>query len=70
MDDTRKPPQAGEQTVRCTACVHYFITHDLRFPYGCRRLDFKSWRQPMLDVLESSGRPCLYFLAKRRGGGE
>ncbi len=52
---------------RCTACRHYFITHDPQFPYGCRALDFKSWRQPMLDVLESSGRPCLYFRPKESG---
>lgn len=70
MDDA--PPQPAEgarDTVRCSACVHYFITHDPVFPYGCRALNFKSWRQPMLDVIEASGRPCLYFQPKRQGGG-
>jgi len=68
---TREPPDSGPdagEAVRCTACVHYFVTHDQAFPYGCRRLAFKSWRLPMLDVLESSGRPCLYFAAKRSSG--
>lgn len=53
--------------VRCTACAHYFVTHDTGFPHGCRAMDFKSRRLPMLDVQESSGRPCLYFQGKRRG---
>lgn len=70
MDDATSPPVEGARdTVRCTACVHYFITHDPVFPYGCRTLNFKSWRQPMLDVIEASGQPCLYFRAKRRDGG-
>lgn len=53
---------------RCRDCIHYHITHDPAFPYGCRALDFKSWRQPMLDVLASSGQPCLYFRARPRSG--
>lgn len=55
-----------ERPPRCTACRHYFITHDTSFPHGCRALDFKSWRLPMLDVLESSGQSCLFFCLKRR----
>jgi len=61
-------PPGALVSVRCTACVHYFVTHDAVLPHGCRRLDFKSARLPMLDVLESSGQPCLYFQPKRRGG--
>jgi hypothetical protein len=62
------PTDAPPRDVRCTRCAHYFITHDPAFPYGCRALDFKSWRPPMLDVLESSGQPCLYFQAREAGG--
>lgn len=61
-------PGGKERPPRCTACQHYFITHDTSFPHGCRALDFKSWRLPMLDVLESSGQPCMYFQGKRREG--
>ena len=68
MSDEKSVSDPGRDVVRCTACAHYFVTHDPAFPYGCRALDFKSWRLPMLDVLESSGRPCLYFQPKRRGG--
>ena len=51
---------------RCTACTNYYITHDLKFPYGCRALRFKSARQPIQDVIETSGQPCLYFQAKKK----
>ena len=68
MDDGKRPrPGAAAGTVRCTACAHYFISHDVAFPDGCRALDFKSGRLPMLDVQASSGRACLYFQAKRGG---
>lgn len=62
------PPPDESRTVRCIACVHYFVTHDPSFPHGCRALEFRSWRSPMLDVLEASGQPCLYFQEKRRSG--
>jgi hypothetical protein len=45
----------------CTRCIHYYITYDVNFPYGCRALGFKSQRQPQLDVLEASNQPCLAF---------
>lgn len=66
--DADKPPPPGGDRVRCIACVHYFVTHDPVFPHGCRVLGFRSARPPMLDVLEASGQPCLYFLEKRRRG--
>jgi hypothetical protein len=53
--------QKASERPRCTGCVHYFITHETVFRYGCRALDFKSRRAPVLDVIESSGQPCLYF---------
>jgi hypothetical protein len=51
----------------CNDCVHCYITHDASFRYGCRALDFKSQRQPILDVMEVSGEPCHYFRRKERG---
>lgn len=50
---------------RCIQCVHHYITHDEIFRYGCRSLDFKSAREPARDVLEASGEPCHFFLAKK-----
>lgn len=49
---------------RCRMCVHHYITHDTRFPYGCRLLGFKSAREPMRDVVDASGEICLYFVGK------
>ena len=50
----------------CRDCIHYYITHDVRFPYGCRAMDFKSRRMPVLDVLAVSGEPCYTFRPKPR----
>jgi hypothetical protein len=63
-DDGAK--QGAAQRPRCTACAHYYITHDLSFPYGCHALRFKSARQPIVEVIEASGQPCLYFQPKPR----
>ncbi|MGL6045497.1 MAG: hypothetical protein ACRC02_03430 [Vogesella sp.] len=51
-------------TPQCRHCQHYYITHDARFPYGCRAMQIKSKRTPTLDVLEATGRPCVMFAAK------
>jgi len=48
----------------CLQCVHYYITHDLHFMYGCRMFQIKSKRQPMLEVVEASGDVCQGFKAK------
>jgi len=48
----------------CKHCTHYYITHDASFRYGCRILDFKSQRQPNLDVQEASGEQCKFFIRK------
>lgn len=58
---------AAEPTRRgplCKHCLHYYITHDVSFPYGCRALDFKSRRPPIHAVQAASGQACLYFRAK------
>jgi hypothetical protein len=57
-----------DQIPRCNRCTHYYITHDQAFKYGCRALDFKSKQQPIRDVVEASGLPCLYFEVKKRNG--
>jgi hypothetical protein len=52
---------------RCPNCVHYFITHEVAFPYGCRALAFKSRRLPSHEVLAVSNAPCQAFAARERG---
>jgi hypothetical protein len=49
----------------CTECVHYYITHDVSFPYGCKALDFKSKRKPGQDVLDASNKLCMAFEPRR-----
>ncbi|MFZ4539355.1 hypothetical protein [Propionivibrio sp.] len=56
-----------DHTLRCNGCVHYFITHELKFRYGCRALAFKSQQQPIRDVIDASGQSCLYFQARKQG---
>ena len=56
----RQPPVPAH----CRHCVHYYITHDARFPYGCRAMDFKSKRLPLQDVRDSTGRDCVTFTAR------
>jgi hypothetical protein len=57
----------GNRRRTCTNCIHYYITFDASFRYGCRALNFKSKRQPVLDVIESSGDECQFFLSKPFG---
>lgn len=49
----------------CTKCIHYYITHDVSFPYGCRALDFKSKRKPHLDVQDASNTACMAFVPRQ-----
>lgn len=53
-----------ETKPKCHQCMHYFITHDVVFRYGCRALGFKSRGQPGREVIAASGQQCLYFQAK------
>jgi hypothetical protein len=57
MDDEIEAEQAPD----CQVCEHFFITHDASFPYGCRGMNFKSKRLPMLDVIEASDTWCRVF---------
>ncbi|HEX5339016.1 MAG TPA: hypothetical protein VFW53_11320 [Gallionella sp.] len=60
-NSSNRTRQPGQQVPNCLECVHYYITWDSSFPYGCRAMDFKAKRLPQWDVLESSGKPCLMF---------
>ena len=58
--------EPGDQSSGCNNCTHYYITHDANFRYGCRSLDFKSQRQPILVVTEASGQQCHFFQKKEQ----
>jgi hypothetical protein len=59
-----KPDDRVAEAPDCRVCRHFHITWDVQFRYGCRAMDFKSQRLPMLDVLEASGQPCHFFQRK------
>ena len=48
-------------TMSCGKCVHYFMTYDTRFPYGCRAMNFKSRRVPEMEVIEATYARCVMF---------
>jgi len=58
------PPPPPERP-NCLACLHFFITHQPRHPYGCRVLGFKSLQYPAVVVFASSGIHCQAFVAKK-----
>lgn len=55
---------ADERKGSCPKCIHYFITHDAGFPFGCRAMNFKSKRNPQHEIVAATGSACLAFEAK------
>jgi hypothetical protein len=55
-------------TPSCKDCMHFFVTYDARFPYGCRSMGFKSRRYPCLEVQEATGQRCQGREARRVPG--
>ena len=50
----------------CHNCVHYFITWDVNFPYGCHAMGFRTRRNPGLEVRRAMhGQPCLMYAPKK-----
>lgn len=62
----QKTKAVSKEAPDCGRCVHYYITYEASFPYACRALGFKGKRKPCLDVLETSGTPCLAFQPKTK----
>lgn len=48
----------------CMACLHFYVTYEPAFPYGCRALGFKSAQYPAITVFASSGMHCQLFAQK------
>jgi hypothetical protein len=53
--------------INCRQCIHYYVTWDKSFPYGCRAMRFKSKMTPSAEVHINSGKPCLLFSIKKSG---
>ncbi|HBL24486.1 MAG TPA: uracil-DNA glycosylase [Deltaproteobacteria bacterium] len=58
--------QGQGTTPGCFSCIHFHITHDKGFPYGCKAMGFKSRLIPSREVLLSSGIECQMFAPKKR----
>jgi hypothetical protein len=48
----------------CWACRHLAITWDVRMPYGCKLMGFRSKVIPSIEVLRTDGRFCGGFSPK------
>lgn len=48
----------------CWECCHLAITWDVRLPYGCKFMGFRSKVIPSLEVLRNDGRFCSAFSPK------
>lgn len=49
----------------CMKCIHHVITHDVRFPYSCGAMGFKSKRLPQFEIIAITGEACLAFQARK-----
>jgi hypothetical protein len=47
--------------VDCMRCRAFFITYEVRFPYGCTTFGIKSRSLPAAEVHRSSGDECAAF---------
>lgn len=56
--------QSGAKRPVCHQCVHFHVTWDYNFPYGCKAMGFKTKKIPSQDVYESSGIDCQLFSRK------
>ncbi|MDH4321619.1 MAG: uracil-DNA glycosylase [Desulfobulbaceae bacterium] len=67
MPDNAK---SAAKAPNCFHCRHFFITHQLTRPYGCRAMGFKSLQMPAIAVRTSSGMECQLFSAKEPRGSQ
>jgi hypothetical protein len=68
--DRQKPnnpsPKGKPAEIDCFSCRHFFITHDRRFPYGCRKVGFKSKHLPSKEMYLNSNLECKVFEEKEK----
>ena len=57
-------PAPKKKQPNCFDCVHHYITHEPRHPYGCRRFGFKGPFLPSRTVFLETGMKCAYHQTK------
>ena len=50
--------------IRCFNCTYFFVTHDKKRPWGCKKFNFKSRSLPSQSVLMTTGTDCAYHSLK------
>ena len=53
--------KATDGRTSCQGCRHFFVTHDSKRPWGCRKFGFKGKSLPALVVFQSTGMHCAYY---------
>ena len=61
---TATSPTPLNKGPNCWECRHLAITWDVRMPYGCKLMGFRSKVVPSLEVLRTDGRFCGGFSPK------
>ena len=56
--------EQAELPIRCHGCAYFFITHEARRPYGCKKFGFKAQKLPATIVIETTGTQCAYRKAR------
>jgi len=49
----------------CWQCRNFAITWDIKKPYGCNLMGFKSRLIPSIEVLRADGQTCRGFIPKQ-----
>jgi len=49
----------------CWQCRNFAITWDIKKPYGCNLMGFKSRLMPSIEVLRADGQACRGFIPKK-----
>jgi len=53
-----------KKETNCWQCVYFRITHEIKRPYGCHAMGFKSKILPCYEVSKIDGNQCRSFTAK------
>ena len=56
--------QANHEVANCWQCTHFAVSWDIKRPYSCRIMGFKSRVLPCFEVFNADGKPCQCFQQK------
>ncbi len=65
LDLTSQDSHFQNKGPNCWHCRNFAITWDIKNPYGCNLMGFKSRLIPSLEVLRADGQACRGFIPKR-----